>query len=113
MKFTTIVGYLVSGVLLALAVLYALASAYNPTRLITSGLLFLAGFVILFVTWRAQPTQIVQKLEVSGTMKAQPIKCPNCSASIDAKQMQIVKGVPMATCPYCGHTFEVVEEPKW
>jgi transcription elongation factor Elf1 len=46
-------------------------------------------------------------------MKAAPIKCPNCSASIDVNKIKIIAGVPYATCDYCGTTFEVTEEPKW
>jgi len=55
----------------------------------------------------------VQKLEVPGKIKVQAIKCPNCSASMDMNQIKIVDGVPLAKCPYCGHTFEITEEPKW
>ncbi len=81
-------------------------------RLIISALLFAVGFGIIYFAFR-KPTTIVQQLEVSGQMKAVPLKCPNCSASIDAKNIKIVSGVPYATCPYCGHVFEVAEEPKW
>jgi predicted Zn finger-like uncharacterized protein len=113
MTLKTLIGYVVSGVLLFFAVLYAMASVYAPVRIWVSALLFLAGFVILYVTWTRQPTQIVQKLEVPGTIKVQTIKCPNCSASIDMKQITIVNGVPMVKCPYCGYTSDITEEPKW
>jgi len=109
----TLVMYIFSAILLLLAVLYALASAYAPMRIWISAVLFLAGFGILFFAWKRQPTQIVQKLEMPGKIKAQAIKCPNCSASIDMNQIKIVDGVPLAKCPYCGHTFEITEEPKW
>jgi len=46
-------------------------------------------------------------------MKGAAIKCPYCSASINADQIKIVSGVPYVKCPYCGTTFEVTEEPKW
>ena len=82
------------------------------TRLATAGILFIVGFGIIYLAFR-KPTTVVQQLEVSGPMKAIALKCPNCSASIDVKNIKIVSGVPYATCPYCGHTFEVAEEPKW
>jgi len=109
----TLVGYVVSTILLFFAVLFALASAYAPIRIWISALLFLAGFGILYFVWKQQPTQIVQKLEVPGRIKVQAIKCPNCSASIDMNQIKIVDGVPLVKCPYCGHTFQITEEPKW
>jgi len=109
----TVIGYCVSAIFLFFAVLFALASAYAPMRIWVSALLFLAGFGVLFFVWKRQPTQIVQKLEVPGRIKVQAIKCPNCSASMDMNQIKIVDGVPLVKCPYCGHTFEITEEPKW
>jgi len=109
----TVIGYGVSAIFLFFAVLFALASAYAPMRIWVSALLFLAGFGVLFFVWKRQPTQIVQKLEVPGRIKVQAIKCPNCSASMDMNQIKIVDGVPLVKCPYCGHTFEITEEPKW
>ena len=108
-----IAGYMASAVLFFLGVIYALASSYNPTRIAVSIVLFLAGFGILFFTWRRQPSQLVQKLEVPGKIKAQEIRCPNCSASIDMDHVKVVQGTPLAECTYCGHVFELVEEPKW
>lgn len=114
MMVKTLVGYIFSVILLFFAVLYALASSVeNPMRIWISALLFLAGFGTLYFTWKRQPTQIVQKLEVPGRIKIQAVKCPNCSASIDINQIKTVEGVPLVKCPYCGHTFEITEEPKW
>jgi len=106
-------GYLASAVLFFFAVIFAWASPYDPTRLAVSVVLFLAGFGILYFAWRRQPSQLVQKLEVPGKIRAQEIRCPNCSASIDMDHIKVVQGTPLAECTYCGHVFELVEEPKW
>ena len=112
MKITTILGAIAVAVLFFFGIIFALASVYASTRLIVSALLFIVGFGIAYYISRQQKT-IIQKVEFSGEMKAVALKCPNCSASIDANQIKIVSGVPYATCPYCGNTFEVTEEPKW
>jgi DNA-directed RNA polymerase subunit RPC12/RpoP len=78
-------------------------------------MLFIIGIAVvvgIYYTTR-KPKTIIQQLEVSGQMKAASIKCPNCGAAVDANLIKIVSGVPYATCPYCGTTFEVAEEPKW
>lgn len=99
------------------AIVFALAASVQATltRLTISGMLFVIGIAIIagvyYVT--RKPKTVIQQVEVSGQMKAASIKCPNCSASVDVKQIKIVSGVPYATCPYCGTTFEVTEEPKW
>jgi len=117
MRLLAVLGVIVVAVLFFFAVIFAMAAsvAATTTRLTVSVMLFAVGFAIAAVTYYAtrKPKTIIQQLELSGQMKAAAIKCPNCSASIDANQIKIVSGVPYATCPYCGNTFEVAEEPKW
>ena len=114
MRITVILGAIAVVFLFFFAVVFAIAASVQETltRLAVSGLLFLMAVAIAYYITR-KPKTVIQRLEVSGQMKAVPIKCPNCSASVDVNQIKIVSGVPYATCPYCGTTFEVTEEPKW
>jgi DNA-directed RNA polymerase subunit RPC12/RpoP len=117
MKIIAVLGGIAVAILFFFAIIFALAAsvAETTTRLITSGLLFIIALAIIvgiYYTTR-KPKTVIQQLEVSGQMKAASIKCPNCGASVDANLIKIVSGVPYATCPYCGTTFEVTEEPKW
>jgi uncharacterized Zn-finger protein len=116
-KIIAVLGAMAVAVLFFFAVIFALAAPVQATltRLVTSGILFIIGITIIvgiYYTTR-KPKTVIQRLEVSGQMKAASIKCPNCGASVDANQIKIVSDVPYATCPYCGTTFEVTEEPKW
>ena len=108
----TVLGGIVVVVLFFFGIIFALASVYEPTRLIVAALLFVVGFGIAYYITK-KPKTIVQRLELSGQVKAVALKCPNCSASVNADNIKIVSGVPYATCPYCGQTFEIAEEPKW
>ena len=115
----TVLGLIAIAVLFLFGIIFfffgiilALASSYAPTRLTVATLLFVAGFGIAYYVTR-KPKAIVQRLELSGQMKAVALQCPNCSASVNANQIKIVSGVPYATCTYCGQTFEIAEEPKW
>ncbi len=117
MKIITVLGAVAVAILFFFAIIFALAASVQETatRLATSGLLFIIALAIIvgiYYTTR-KPKTVIQQLEVSGQMKAASSKCPNCGASVDANQIKIVSGVPYATCPYCGTTFEVTEEPKW
>ena len=117
MKIVTVLGAIAVAVVFFFAVIFALAASVQATltRLITSGILFVIGIAIIvgiYYTTR-KPKTVIQRLEVSGQMKAASIKCPNCGASVEPNQIKIISGVPYATCPYCGTTFEVTEEPKW
>jgi DNA-directed RNA polymerase subunit RPC12/RpoP len=117
MKALTILGAIAAVILFFFAIVFAQAASVQATasRLITSGLLFIIGLAVIMVVYymTRKPKTIVQQLEISGQMKGAAIKCPNCGASLDANQIKIVSGVPYVTCPYCGTTFEVTEEPKW
>jgi DNA-directed RNA polymerase subunit RPC12/RpoP len=124
MKITTILGAVATVVLFFFGFIFLLSSgasavssdAQHQTIRIVEGVVLLAAACgIAYVTYifNRKPVKIVQQLELSGQMKAATIKCPNCSASVDANRIKIVSGVPYATCPYCGTTFEVAEEPKW
>ena len=110
----TVLGSIAIVLLLFFAIIFAMAASVSSlfSRLTVAGLMFATAMVLAFYVTR-KPKTVIQRLEVSGDMKAVQIKCPHCSASIDANAIKIVSGVPYATCPYCGHTFEVAEEPKW
>ncbi len=115
---SSIVGAIAVSILFFFAVIFAMAASANPSRLVTSGIFFIIGIVVIAVVAgiyyvTRKPKTVIHQVEVSGQMKAAKINCPNCSAPIDANQIKIVSGVPYVTCPYCGNTFEVTEEPKW
>lgn len=112
MDFKTLLGAVAVAILFFFGIVFALASIYAPPRLIVSFLLFAVGFgVVYYIT--KKPKTIIQRMELSGQMKAVSIECPNCSASLDTGHIEVMSGVPYATCPYCGETFQVAEEPKW
>jgi DNA-directed RNA polymerase subunit RPC12/RpoP len=117
MKLLAVLGAVAVAVLFFFGIIFAMAASVEATitRLTVSVMLFAVGFIIAAVTYYAtrKPKTVIHQLELSGQMKAAALKCPNCSASVDANQIKIVSGVPYATCPYCGSTFEVTEEPKW
>jgi len=113
-----VLGAVVIAVLFFFGIIFAwstgadIPTELKTTRLITAAMLFIVGFGIAYYITK-KPKTIIQKLEVSGQMKSVALRCPNCSASVDVSQIKIISGVPYATCPYCGQTFEVAEEPKW
>jgi len=73
-----------------------IAVEVRTTRLVVAAMMFLVGFGIAYYITK-KPKTIIQRLEVSGQMKAVALKCPNCSASVDANQIKMVSGVPYAT----------------
>jgi uncharacterized membrane protein len=118
MNLKTALGAIIIAVLFFFGIIFAwstgaaISAELKASRVIIAAMLFVVGFGIAYYITKKQKT-IVQRLELSGQMKAVALKCPNCSASVNTNTIKIVSGVPYATCPYCGQTFEVAEEPKW
>ena len=124
MKITTVLGVIAVAILFFFGLIFIISAGaetlqnqpeQQALRIIEGTIMLIVGSAVAYVTYvtSRKPTTIIQQLEISGQMKAAAIKCPNCSASVDANTIKMVQGVPYATCPYCGTTFEVTEEPKW
>jgi len=115
MKTGHLVGYVISAGLFILGLIFALASSVQSTetRLAVALICIASSLMIVYFIQRSRSTEIIQRVELSGPMAAQPLTCPNCSASLSLDQARVVNGVTVVKCTYCGHTFEVTEKPKW
>jgi len=115
MNATKVFGYVSVVVLFSLGILFAWAAsvANTGTRLTIAFISIASALLTLYILQRGKQTETVQRVEVSGPIKAQEITCPYCSAPLDLKLMKVVGGVPTITCLYCGRSFEVTEKPKW
>jgi len=65
----------------------------------------------------AKPTLVSQtfnvKMEGSGKMDDKEMRCKSCGAPLTDKDLKVVQGGVMVTCPYCGATYAMEEAPKW
>jgi DNA-directed RNA polymerase subunit RPC12/RpoP len=75
-------------------------------------LLIIAG-LILFASRERKPVEIKQTVAVTGPVTVREVRCPNCNASVDPAKAEVINGKPFVTCSYCGHKFELTEEPTW
>lgn len=108
-------GYFAAAVLVLLGIIFLLASAYAPSRLLVGTILVAVGFGIAILAWRSGSPQVSVKYEIEtpGSLKVESVKCPNCGASLGPSKMQLKQGVLTLKCPYCDNEFELVEAPKW
>lgn len=115
MGFGKSAGYLASGALMLLGIIFLLASVYASSRLLVGTVLIVAGLGIAYLSWRTGTSQapVRYELQMPSSLKVDSIKCPNCGAGLDPSKMQLKQGAPTIKCSYCGNEFEVTEEPKW
>jgi uncharacterized protein with PIN domain len=57
--------------------------------------------------------EIIQKIDLSGDMNLESLRCRNCGGALSSKDISMVEGAPFVKCPYCGTTYQLTEEPKW
>jgi uncharacterized Zn-finger protein len=117
-----IIGYIVSAILIFFGILFIWA-AFIPggeTGWIVVGIITVAiGLgIILFIKFRepkpAQPPQeIVQKIDLSSDIQVEKLKCQNCGGQLDQNSVSVKAGAVFVNCPYCGASYQIVEEPKW
>ncbi len=91
---------------------------------IATGAAFVIIAVILFIfSYRttkieaAKPSVVNQtfqvKMEGSGELKEKELRCKSCGAPLTEKNLKVVQGGVMMTCPYCGAVSALEEAPKW
>jgi len=121
----------VGGLLGGFGALYLLAaydaSAANPGGRLAMGIgLLVAGLVVwvvaavtLFLVWRRmqpkpeQKITVQQEVELTGDVDLASLSCEKCAATLDKDALTIREGTILVSCPYCGATYQMVEEPKW
>ncbi|HFD40797.1 MAG TPA: hypothetical protein ENJ31_13220 [Anaerolineae bacterium] len=118
-----IIGYIVAGILLFFGVLWLLsafsAETLNPVgRLVVGGILVLLGLGIIVAVRLREPKPqqevvVHQKIDIGGDVEMEALKCRSCGAQLDKSAISLAEGAVVVTCPYCGATYQIVEEPKW
>ena len=108
-------------ILILLGIIFLIAGALDTIAM--GAIMILIAATILVVVYRiekieaAKPTLVSQtfnvKMEGSGKFSEKEMKCRSCGAPLTDKELKIVQGGVMVTCPYCGATYALQEAPKW
>jgi len=88
-------------------------TAWLPVGLVLLGV----GLVIIFFASRRKAvdptTNVTLNVDLPGNTKMDSMKCNSCGGVLGAKDINMVQGAPMVTCPYCHTIYQLTEEPKW
>jgi len=116
-----VIAYIVAAILIFFGVLF-IWGAFSPegefgwifVGLISAGI----GLGIIWLAGRRKPVaasdgQTTLKIDLPGSIALDKIKCQSCGGVLSAKDIEMVAGAPMVSCPYCGTSYKLTEEPKW
>lgn len=105
---------MVSFLLGALGCLFIIGYQHQTGRLLI-GLILIGAGVLLYATQRLRPKQttIVQKVDLSGDISAQELKCKSCGSTLSNKSVEVKAGAIFIHCEFCGTEYQLEEAPKW
>jgi Na+/melibiose symporter-like transporter len=107
--------------MILLGMIFIIASGIE--NIATGGVFVIIAVILLFFAYRttkieaAKPSVINQtfqvKMEGSGDLKEKELRCKSCGAPLTDKNLKVIQGGVMMTCPYCGAVAALEEAPKW
>ncbi|OQA21547.1 MAG: hypothetical protein BWY63_01221 [Chloroflexi bacterium ADurb.Bin360] len=111
-----LVTYIIAAVLAFFGLMFVVGMEGEIIRLII-GLVLMAGAgVMVYLTKmrpRKQETTIVQKIDLSGDVALEQMRCRSCNGALSKDAIEVRAGAIFINCPYCGTSYQIEEAPKW
>lgn len=125
MKIISLIAYILAVIMILFGVLFLWASfgeqfnsGWFVSGLITAGIgfgLLIAGYIIgrRSAIKEAPAEGVTLKIDLPANISLDSLKCRSCGGTLTSDNIKMVAGAPVVTCPYCGTTYQLTEEPKW
>jgi Zn finger protein HypA/HybF involved in hydrogenase expression len=111
-----VVAYIIAAIIGLLGIVFLAGSQGQIIRLVVGAVLLIAAIAIAYLA-RVQPkpgqTTTVQKIDLSGDVDIQEIRCRSCNAPLSKDEIDVKAGAIFVQCDHCGATYQFEEEPKW
>lgn len=116
-----IVGIILSAICYIFGVLFiwgAFGTPFDGSSLIIGLIMVAIGSVIMIIVTRKSKAEeaaknVTYNIDLGGKTQAEKLVCQKCGAPLGKDDITLVTGVPTVTCPYCGVSYQITEEPKW
>ena len=116
-----IIAYILAAIFIFFGILFVWG-AFSPqgsTGWIPVGVIsILAGFGVIWFAQRklapsAGQSEVTYKVDLPANVTLDTFKCQSCGGVLKPENVTMVAGAPVVSCPYCGTTYQLTEEPKW
>jgi hypothetical protein len=116
-----IIAYIAAAILILFGVLFiwgAFAPDASDGWIIPGLISVLIGFGLIWFASRSKPaapgdSNVTLQVDLPANVSMDQLTCKNCGGALSTKDVHMVAGAPVVTCPYCGTTYQLTEEPKW
>lgn len=106
----------IAAALALLGLIFVVGFAGSLARLVIGVVLLIAAGALIFLArTKPQPSQttVVQKIDLSGDVNLESMKCKVCGAPLSREEIEVRAGAIFINCSHCGATYQFEEEPKW
>ncbi len=111
-----LITYIIAAVLAFFGLMFVVGMEGEVIRLVI-GLILMAGAgVMIYLTKvrpRHQETTVIQKIDLSGDVSLEQMRCRSCNGALSQDAIEVRAGAIFVHCPYCGTTYQIEEAPKW
>ena len=115
-----IIAYILAGICILFGILFIWAtfSPQGSWGWFVIGLVsVLIGFGLIWFASRQKPVaadqNVTLKIDLPANVNLDSLKCRSCGGSLTTDNIKMVAGAPVVTCPFCGTTYQLTEDPKW
>ena len=56
---------------------------------------------------------VTLNIDLPSNVELDTFKCESCGGVLSPENVEMVAGAPVVSCPYCGTTYQLKEDPKW
>lgn len=116
-----IIAYIFAAILIFFGVLF-IWSAFSAEgggggSIVIGVISAVIGFGLIWFAGRrpatAPGTNVTLNIDLPGNVQMDSLKCKSCGGVLAAENIKMVAGAPVVTCPFCGSSYQLTEEPKW
>jgi hypothetical protein len=111
-----LISYILAVVIGFFGIMFVVGSQGQLLRVVVGVVLLAAAGALVYLT-RVRPepqqTTLVQKIDLSGDVNLQELKCRSCGGLLSEKSIEVKAGAVFVNCEYCGAAYQLEEEPKW
>lgn len=111
-----LITYIIAAVLAFFGIMFVVGMEGQIIRLVIGLILMASAGVMVYLTKmrpRRQETTIVQKIDLSGDVSLEQMRCRSCSGALSKDSIEVRAGAIFVNCPYCGTSYQIEEAPKW
>lgn len=117
-----IIAYVVAAILIFFGVLFIWAT-FSPNGqigwLVVGVISVGIGLALIWLGSRMKPApasagnNVTLNIDLPENVELDTMKCKACGGVLKPENISMVAGAPVVTCPYCGTTYQLTEDPRW